>query len=257
MVEAQPSGSTASRVQIARSRVTIGLLIANIGVFIWLAALNGDAMDMSGELLFDHGSNNGVLVAQGEWWRLVTCMFLHGGLVHVAVNMWSLWALGPFVEALFGSAAMLAIYMLAGIGGSIASCLWHPLGNSVGASGAIFGLFGAIIAFFLSHRRSMPSAVFWNSMARFALLLAINGYLGLRMPNIDNAGHVGGLLFGIVCGFAAWRARGTPATLDTKRAVRLGLVAIALGALVFLVPWRVRVEEHAYLRAHPELLRPR
>lgn len=240
-----------------RARVTIGLLIANVAVFLWLVSLNGDAMDMSGELLFDHGADNGVLVADGQWWRLVTCMFLHGGLIHIAVNMWSLWALGPFVEVLFGSAAMLAIYMLSGIGGSIASCLWHPFGNSVGASGAIFGLFGAIIAFFLTHRRSMPPAVFWNSMMRFAILLAINGYLGFRMPNIDNAGHVGGLAFGILCGFAAWRPRGTPATLDGKRALRLLLVAIVLVGLVFVIPQRVRAEEDAYYRAHPELPRPR
>jgi rhomboid protease GluP len=249
---------TVRQARAARSRVTIGLLLANVAVFLWLASLQGDAMNLSGELLFDHGSDSGVLVAEGQWWRLVTCMFLHGGLIHIAVNMWSLWALGPFVEMLFGSAAMFAIYMLSGVGGSIASCLWHPFGNSVGASGAIFGLFGAIIAFFLTHRRSMPPSVFWNLMMRFAILLAINGYLGFRMPNIDNAGHIGGLAFGIVCGFAAWRPRGTPATLDARRGLRLGVVAIVLAALVFLVPWRVKMEEDAYYRANPsELPRPR
>ncbi len=243
---------------ISRSPVTIALIAANVAMFAWLWLHGADPMNPSGEDLARYGSDSGVFVANGEWWRLVTSMFLHGGAIHLAVNMWSLWALGPTVEAMYGRAAMFVVYMLAGLAGSIASCLWHPLGTSVGASGAIFGLLGAIIAFFVAHRRSMPPGEFSSVMKRIGVVLAINLYLGFSIARVDNSAHLGGLLAGFVSGFAAWRAPRTPATLDAKRGMRLAVIGVVLVGAAFLIPWRVRVEWDAYQRSGgSEELRPR
>jgi rhomboid protease GluP len=227
-----------------KSPVSVAIFAANVGMYLWMSLRGSDWLEPTGQDVLDYGANGGIEVAQGEWWRLVTCMFLHSGALHLFFNMWSLRVLGPFVEQLFGHATFFVLYMLAGIGGSIASCLWNPLGLSVGASGAIFGLLGAIIAFFLTHRRSMPAEVFRSYMQRIAILLAINLYLGVAIPRIDNSAHVGGLVTGFLCGLAAFRPAGTGLVLDRVRLARLAVVAVVLAGLAFLVPVRV---EHAWI----------
>jgi rhomboid protease GluP len=219
--------------------VTTAIFAANVGVFAWMYFQGVDPVNPGLFDLLGHGANSAAWVWAGEWWRLVTCMFLHGGLVHLFFNMWSLRVLGPTVEGMFGHTTYFLIYMLAGLGGSVASCMWNPVGTSVGASGAIFGLLGAIIAFFLTHRRSMPAAVFRSYMQRMALLVAINLFLGFSIPQIDNSAHVGGMVTGFICGFAAFRPAGTRPVLDARRAVRLALVGIVIAGVAWLIPWRV------------------
>jgi rhomboid protease GluP len=225
--------------EVRQSPVSAALFAANVVMYAWMCARGSDWLEPTGVDVLAYGANAGIEVAQGEWWRLATSMFLHSGALHLFLNMWSLRVLGPFVEQLFGRGTYFVLYMLAGIGGSIASCLWNPLGLSVGASGAIFGLLGAIIAFFLTHRRSMPAQVFRSYMQRMGLLLAINLYLGFSIPRIDNAGHLGGLVAGFVCGLAAFRPAGTRPVLDARRIVRLAVVAVVLAGVGFLVPARV------------------
>jgi rhomboid protease GluP len=241
-----------------RAPVSVAILAANVGMYVWMCARGSDWLEPTSQDVLAYGANAGIEVAQGQWWRLVTCMFLHSGAVHLLVNMWSLRVLGPFVEQLYGHGTFFLIYVLAGVGGSIASCMWNPLGLSVGASGAIFGLLGAIIVFFLTHRRSMPAHVFRSYMQRMGLLLAINLYLGFSIPRIDNAGHLGGLVAGFVCGLAAFRPAGTPPVLDGTRLGRLAVVAIVLTGLVFLIPRRVENAWIEHVRQDPsEDSRPR
>jgi rhomboid protease GluP len=142
---------------------------------------------------------NGPEVLQGEWWRLVTSMFLHGGFIHLFLNGWALYQLGTLFELLMGSARLLMVYFLTGIAGSLASAF--ITGNhSVGASGAIFGLMGALIAFLLKHRDNLtPQAK--SLLMQLLLWAGINVFLGFSTPGIDNAAHLGGAAAGLLLGF--------------------------------------------------------
>jgi rhomboid protease GluP len=133
-------------------------------------------------------------IREGELWRLVTPIFLHVGLVHLGVNMYSLYALGPAVEQFFRSGRMLFLYMVSGVSGVIFS-LAFSAAPSVGASGAIFGLLGALGTFFFLHRRIFGPAARLH-FRQIAMVAVLNLALGLS-PGIDNWGHVGGLLAGV------------------------------------------------------------
>jgi membrane associated rhomboid family serine protease len=144
-------------------------------------------------LLREGGPPHGV--AFGEYWRLVTAMFLHYGLLHLLVNMWALWVLGPHLERTLGSARFLALYLIAGIGGDVAAYVFQPFSLTAGASGAIFGLFAAL---FVVNRR------LGRDNGGVITLIVINLLMVFIVPNISLAGHVGGLVTGgsVMLGFA-------------------------------------------------------
>ncbi len=148
---------------------------------------------------------NGVLhgysvLIKGELHRLFSSLFLHADMMHIMMNMLSLFMVGQMVEKLFSKSAYLSIYFIAGLFGSFSSIYMHPNGIAVGASGAIFGLFGALAGFAFVHRDTMQEQ-FMNFMKNFGLILVINLAIGLIFPRIDISAHVGGLLAGIVGGF--------------------------------------------------------
>lgn len=225
--------------------VTRLLLIANVSVFLAMV-LSGAAIAMPslGEL-GSWGGLYGPMVAEGEYWRLITATFVHGGIVHLGFNMWVLWQAGPLVERLFGNRAYLTLYLIAGLGGTVASFLTRPVGVSVGASGAIFGVVGALLAYLARSRDEMPAPL-WKSLRRGGLLfVALNVALGMWMPGIDNAGHLGGLLAGFLAGYFLVRPIGRPTSHSwTSRLLTLGLGA----ALVLLASDGVR-----RVQADPEL----
>src|SRR6478609_5029586 len=113
---------------------------ANIAVFLAMALASGSVMGFPGDTSIHFGANFGPYTLSGDWWRLVTYMFLHGGAMHILFNMWCLWDLGRLCESLYGRWTFAAIYLIAGVSGGLASVGWNPIVNSVGASGAIFGL---------------------------------------------------------------------------------------------------------------------
>jgi rhomboid protease GluP len=139
------------------------------------------------------GAKVGTLMAAGQWWRFLTPVFLHASLLHVFVNMYSLYAIGPAVERFFGTPRMLAIYLLSGLGGVIFSLALSPAA-SVGASGAIFGLLGALAAFFYLHR-TIFGRFGMIQLRQLLFVVLLNLMLGLS-PGIDNWGHIGGLVTG-------------------------------------------------------------
>jgi membrane associated rhomboid family serine protease len=127
-------------------------------------------------------------IAAGEWWRLVTAMFLHYGLLHLALNMWLLWQLGRYLEAQLGTARFLALYLLAGLGGNVAAYLFTPQNQpAAGASTAIFGLFLAMI---VVNRRLK------RDISQLIPLLVVNLLFTFAVPNVSIAGHLGGLIVG-------------------------------------------------------------
>jgi len=135
----------------------------------------------------------------GEWYRLVSSMFLHNGAMHILFNMFSLYVVGSVLERLISRWAYLVIYFISGIVGGLFFIFFNPVGNAVGASGAIFGIFGALAGFAYVHRKTHPR-VFLSFVQQFGIILLLNFVLGVVMENIAMSAHVGGLLSGMLLG---------------------------------------------------------
>lgn len=244
-VETQPARpADRPRIVVAeRAFVWRWIFVANLAWFgfMWLSGVS----PLAPENLERFGALHGPLVVAGEPWRLVTCMFVHVGFVHLAFNMYALYVLGPAVERLYGNAGFALLYVLAGLGGSFTSVLWRPAESSAGASGAIFGLLGALLAFNLRHRRELPSWMASAQTRNLLVLIAINVGIGFLVPMVDNAGHIGGLLLGYVAGMALGRDLMASPRLDAPRAKRAALVALLFVAAAPALVWRVRTDERA------------
>jgi rhomboid protease GluP len=135
------------------------------------------------------------LIYAGQWWRLVTAVFLHGGLIHIAFNLWCLFDLGPAVESLFKTPKFIFMYLVTGVFGFVVSLWWRP-GLSIGASGAILGLIGVLIS--ASFHHGSIGKEYRGQLWKWVMYIAI---LGLLMPGTDNAAHAGGLVSGLLLGY--------------------------------------------------------
>ena len=151
-------------------------------------------MGYSTEKLLVFGANYGPLVKSGEFYRLVLCMFLHAGLIHIGLNMYSLFIVGPRVEDFFGKWKYLIIYFVSGISASLLSVGMNGNIVSVGASGAIFGLFGALVYFGYSYRGYIGTII----RSQIVPIVLYNLLMGFFIPGIDMWGHIGGLIGGII-----------------------------------------------------------
>jgi len=179
--------------------------MVNVAMFLVETVLGGSRSLFSGpsqQKLFELGALYPPAIAQAhQYWRLITPMFLHAGLIHLAFNSYALYLLGFMVEGVFGKARFLAIYFVAGFLASVTSFAFGPAGEvGVGASGAIFGLLGAWVAFNYRRRTSYEA----SANLRWALMLiGINLVLGFSIAGIDNFAHLGGLVTGAVAGTLA------------------------------------------------------
>ena len=142
-----------------RAYVTPSIIAINVAVFLIMLAAGADLMNPNPAIHIRFGSNFGPLTWTGEEWRLLTSAFLHFGLLHIALNMFALYQAGGLVERLFGSTRFALIYLLSALSGSVASGWWDPLRNSAGASGAIFGVYGALLAFMAVRRADIPPSM--------------------------------------------------------------------------------------------------
>lgn len=249
----ESGNSAAARGYFARARgaaagpiVSQAIIALTVAVFLYTDLLGGaDGAQLA--LLF---ALDKAALAHGEWWRLLTPLLIHAGLLHLFFNMYALWISGPLVEGIYGSRRFLAMYLLCGVAGSVASMLFTP-GTSVGASGAIFGLFGILFTAMRTHRLLLDRRARALS-AQIGMLIIVNLAIGFGLFGgfVDNAAHVGGLLAGLWLGFilvpgrvptlaSLWRGRPARSTLreTTERAVRaLGVVVlvalIAIGLVV-------------------------
>ncbi len=171
---------------------TITLIVINVVVFV--LERGGD----SSTYVFRKGALTGIGVANGEWWRVGTAAFLHANILHILFNMYALWLLGRALERYIGSGRFLAIYAVAGISGSAGALLLTNLYTpTVGASGAIFGLMGALLVL---ERRGVPL------VGPIIPVLAINLFISWRIPGISIGGHVGGLIGGVLAALALERS---------------------------------------------------
>jgi len=180
--------------------VTNGLIAIDILVFLAALYVSGDPLRPSGAVLLAWGSNFGPDTSSGQWWRLLTSMFLHFGWPHVVANMLALTVFGPLVERLYGSVTYALLYLLSGVVGNLVGIAWHPVANSAGASGAVFGICGALLAALLQPGR-FPADIQRPTQNSTLLFVAWALYTSFSSPGIDYAAHIGGL----AAGFAlAW-----------------------------------------------------
>jgi rhomboid protease GluP len=210
--------------------VTAIILLINIGIYI------GTSLNPT---LFEAGAKARPEIRDGQWWRLVTAGFLHGGLLHIGMNSWVLFDVGGQVEQVYGASRMLVIYFLSTIAGFYLSYIWTP-NPSVGASAAIMGLIGAMIALSLHHRNEMTAAI-RSTYIRWVIYMLLIGFL---LRGIDNAAHVGGLAAGFVVAYLA----GLPRWEDSaaEQAWRIAsYVCIGLTAFCFfeMYQWLMRAPQ--------------
>ena len=168
------------------------LIVINLLVFLISAWISKNIFNIDIYTLIIMGAKVNSLIDKGQVWRLITCAFLHGGLIHIFFNMYALKILGPEIESVYGKIKYLVIYLLSAIAASIFSYIFGPQSVSVGASGAIFGLFGAMLIFGIKHRKQMGKAYMMNILQ----VIFVNVIIGISSSNIDNAAHFGGLIVG-------------------------------------------------------------
>jgi len=213
----------------SRYRITYGIIAINSVVYLFSALLSGSIVDMNMQVLVNMGALYGPLtVLKGEWWRLFTAMFLHGGMTHILMNMVSLYIIGRGMEMYFSAKSYLSIYLFSGLLGGLASLYMHPESVGIGASGAIFGVFGALAGFFIAHRKHIGehTRVF---MKEFAVIIAINLVIGFSLPEVDVSAHVGGLTVGFLGGYLLSK---DPRFL----LLYSGLMVLLIAAVIFYLP---------------------
>ena len=210
--------------------VSIGLLVVNVLVFV--ATLFGGAgfFVPVGPVEVEWGSNFGPYTTDGEWWRLLTSTFLHFGVLHLALNMWALSAFGPLAERYFGSIAFAALFLVTGVAASAASIAWAPAINSAGASGALFGIIGALFAMLLRQRSAAAYVLTRPQRFSISIFAALSLANGVTHNGIDNAAHVGGLVAGFFLGLVLAHPIGVVEPLRQRRG--RAVAAAALGVLL-------------------------
>ena len=222
----------AARPSLSSGTLVTKALIAFNVLFYLITVAQGAGVNQPGGRLFGEFALFGPLVGDGDWWRLITAAFLHASLLHIAFNMLALWWVGGPLEEAMGPWRYLAIYFVSGLTGSVGALLASPNAVTVGASGAIFGLFGAMVV------------IQWQSTGSLAgpatTLILVNLAITFAIPGISWGGHVGGLVGGVLATLALTHfgtrhvayARITPVAVVSLIAIMVGSVLVAY--------WRVR-----------------
>ncbi len=235
--EAQPEATSEITVDQLLHRITPRVWVTPALVILCLAGFGFELargvslQSPTGGQLLAVGGQFGPSFAEGEWWRALTHMFLHAGPLHLAFNMWAFYSVGPLTERIFGNKAFLAIYVLSGIGGTLTSLAWSPMSVGVGASGAIFGVYGALLAFVLLHRGVFPVEYLAQQRNSIIGFIGYNVVFGLSQKNTDMAAHAGGLVTGALVGAALGRDVLNPSGhLARRLSGAMGVVALLLFA---------------------------
>jgi rhomboid protease GluP len=188
--------------------ITYALIAINALVFLAMVASGVSFTQPSPQDVFTWGGDFGpATVGAHQWWRLLTSCFVHFGIIHIGLNMYVLYQIGPFIETVFGRARYLLIYFLSGLAGSLVSVFIHPNAVGAGASGAIFGLYGAVFGFLLIHRRTLNPAVTSSIGKSAGIFVLYNVVFGAMQGTTDLSAHLGGLVAGLLAGAALVRPR--------------------------------------------------
>ena len=207
------------------------ILAANVIWFTLMAVFGVGLFDPTSESLIRCGADFGPLTMSGQWWRLFTNTFVHIGIIHLCLNMWVLYDIGRLVERLFGNLLFIFIYLAAGILGSIISICINPELVSAGASGAIFGLYGALLGFSIRQKNAIPKTVLGSLLNSSIGFIGYNVYYGFSQGGIDNSAHLGGLLCGVVLGLVA----AMPFDPMTRKASFANRMILSLATFIALI----------------------
>ena len=268
-------------------KFTIILLVANVFVFTLMWQTSGTPLSLSAplpaEVLLPFGAKlNSYIHTQHQWWRFVTPMFLHVNLLHLIVNMYSLWIVGPYVEKLYGSAKFVVFWVVTGVAGVVGSYLTvrpglagNPIAGfifkaydtpSAGASGALFGLVGVLFVFGIKFRHELPEGFKRAFGTGLLPMIVLNLFIGYVLRGlIDNAAHLGGLISGALLALVVDYRRpgersGVALTWRVLQIAAIGLVAVSFfktvqhyrdpwpGELVAQVPPPAEPQNPAYLK---------
>lgn len=216
--EVRRATTVAGAEPLERAIVVPVLIALNVAVFVWTAVQAGSVSNNADSDLFDAWALAPFLVADGDWWRLVTSGFLHIGPIHLLFNMWALWVLGRDLEKVLGRGRFTALYAVSLLGGAASVMLFsNPATATAGASGAVFGLMGGLAI--VLRRLNAP-------VGQVIGLIAVNLVISVVVPNISIAGHLGGLVVG---------AAATAALVYAPVRNRLRVQAVALVGITIVV----------------------
>jgi rhomboid protease GluP len=215
---------------LPRANLTsIIVLVINVAFYLAEVAVSYQltkSTNISGSIAVAFGAKYAPLIYAGQWWRLITAGFLHGGFWHIAMNSWALWILVTEVEQFYGTSRFICVYIFSTVTGFLASLLWSPMSLSLGASAACFGLFGIMLTMGLRQRADpLTQAV----RAHYGQWLILGLVLSL-IPGVDMAAHIGGFIGGFIVGLIA----GLPGLPGTPReTVWRALAGVALAVTLY------------------------
>jgi rhomboid protease GluP len=190
--------------------ITVALIAINVLVFLAMVASGVSFTNpTTRDVLLWGGDFAPLTLRAHQYWRLLTSCFLHFGIVHIGMNMYVLYLIGPFIETVFGRLRYLVIYFIAGLAGSIVSVWVHPAAVGAGASGAIFGLYGAVFGFLLIRRRTLNPVAMKSIGKSAGIFILYNVVYGSISGTTDLSAHIGGLIAGFLAGMLLVRPQPT------------------------------------------------
>src|SRR4030095_5067266 len=210
--------------------VTYGIIAINVVVFILMAINGAGILDANARVHIDWGSNYSPLTLSGDWWRLITCVFIHFGILHLVMNTYALYMAGVYLEPMLGKTKYMVAYLATGVFASLASLWWHSEGvNSAGASGAIFGLYGVFLALLLTNL--IPKQTRSSLLQSIGVFVVFNLIYGTK-AGVDNSAHIGGVLSGLVIGFIFY-----PLLKKEDRGAKSNFALLAIIVVAVLSAW--------------------
>jgi len=224
---------------------TYGIIAINVIVFILMVIDGAEIFTVTNGLVhIKWGSNVTALTLSGDWWRLITSMFIHFGIIHLAMNMYALYIAGVYLEPMLGKTKYIVAYFCTGIIAGIVSLWWHKEGlNGAGASGAIFGLYGVFLALLFTNL--IPKQVRTALLQSIGIFVAFNIVYGMK-SGIDNAAHIGGLLSGMLIGFIFYLELSGKINIKKPVATVLITILTTAGTWYFLTNYKsdvVRIDQ--------------
>ncbi len=210
---------------------TYGIIAINVLVFILMVINGAGIMEVNNnEVYIRWGSNYSPLTLSGDWWRLITCVFIHFGIIHLVMNSYALYMAGVYLEPMLGKTKYITAYLAMGVFASLASLWWHSEGvNSAGASGAIFGLYGVFLALLFTNL--IPKQMRTSLLQSIGVFVVFNLIYGAK-AGVDNAAHIGGLLSGLIIGFIFY-----PLLKKEDKGTKSNLALLAIIAVAILSAW--------------------
>ena len=213
--------------------ITYGIIGINIIVFILMVVSGVDFFAPTGIDIMQWGANYKPLTLTGDWWRLMSCVFVHIGIIHIAFNMYALYMVGIYLEPMLGKIKYVTAYLCTGVFASMASLIWHstPV-PSAGASGAIFGIYGVFLALLFTNL--IPKQMRKSLLQSIGIFVVYNLVYGMK-SGVDNAAHIGGLLSGLVIGFVYYLTLKKEEGENKRNTIAIIVAAVTIGAAWYYI----------------------